>query len=123
MSREYTDTNSDFKNEPIPDGRHTFKILDVRRHMKGTTKMYFWELEYEDGAEGTQLFLSNMMGDLLRILGCTETKKGEFEWETDMMVGKYFAATVSHVLDKKGVERQQMDNFAISEKPDEVPFG
>lgn len=122
MSREYTDTNSDFDNAPLPDGRHTFKVLSVRRHMKGETKMYFWELEY-DGGQGTQLFLPSMMGGLLRILGCTETKKNEFDWETELMTGKFFAATVSHEADKKGVIRQNMKDFAKAENPDEVPFG
>jgi len=122
MSREYTDTKSDLDNEPFPDGRQTFKVLSVRKHMKGETKMYFWELSYKDG-EGTQLFLPNMMGDLLRVLGATETKKGEFDWETELMEGKVFDATVSHALDKKGVMRQKMTDFAKSiQTEDDIPF-
>jgi hypothetical protein len=120
MSRESTNTNSD--NEPLPDGRQTFKVLSVRKHMKGNMKMYFWSLSYKDG-EGTQLFLPNMMGDLLRILGATETKKGEFDWETDMMEGKIFDATVSHAVDKKGVMRQNMTEFTASKvTDDDIPF-
>lgn len=121
MSRESTDTNSDFANEPIEDGRKTFKVISVRKHMKGDTKMYFWELEYE-GNQGTQLLLPSMMGDLLRVLGCTETKKNEFDWETELMEGKSFEATVVHAVDKKGVMRQNMSEFAASKKEDEVPF-
>lgn len=121
MSREYTDTNSDFDNQPLPDGRTTFKVISVRKHMKGETKMYFWELQYKDG-QGTQLLLPNMMSALLRILGCTETKKNEFDWETELMEGKSFDATVSHGVDKKGVMRQNMTEFAKSKAEDEVPF-
>jgi hypothetical protein len=122
MSREYTDTNGDFDNEPLPDGRRTFKVLSVRPHTKGTTKMYFWSLAHKDG-EGTQLLLPSMMQELLRVMGATETKKGEFDWETDLMEGKVFDATVSHALDKKGVMRQNMTEFAKSTvTDDDIPF-
>lgn len=122
MSRESTDTNSDFDNEPLPDGKHTFKVLSVRKHMKGDTKMYFWSLSYKDG-EGVQLLLPNMMGDLLRVLGATETKKNEFDWETELMEGKVFDAVVSHAVDKKGVMRQNMTEFSKSATAeDDVPF-
>lgn len=122
MSREATDTNSDFDNEPLPDGRRTWKVLSVRKHMKGETKMYFWSLAHKDG-EGTQLLLPSMMGDLLRVLGATETKKNEFDWETELMEGKVFDATVSHAMDKKGVMRQNMTEFAKSTvSDDDVPF-
>jgi hypothetical protein len=122
MSREYTNTNSDRNSEPIPDGRRTFRVLSVRKYMKGQTEMYFWELKYDEG-EGTQLLLPNMMGELLRLLGAKETEKGEFDWETDLMQGKYFDASVSHGVDKKGIMRQSMTEFAPSkEKTDDIPF-
>lgn len=121
MSRENTDTNSDFKNDPLPDGRRTFKVVSVRKHMKGDTKMYFWELSHKDG-EGTQLLLPSMMGGLLRVLGCTETRKNEFDWETELMEGKSFDATVSHGVDKNGVMRQNMTDFAKSKETDDIPF-
>jgi hypothetical protein len=122
MSREYTDANSDFDNEPLPDGRRTFKVISIRKYMKGETKMYFWELQHKDG-QGTQLLLPSMMGELLRVLGCTEVKKNEFDWETELMEGKTFDATVSHGLDKKGVMRQTMTEFAkTKEESDDIPF-
>lgn len=122
MSREYTDTNSNFDNEPLPDGRQTFKVVSVRKHIKGENKMFFWTLAYKDG-EGTQLLLPNMMGELLRVLGCTETKKNEFDWDTDIVQGQCFDATVSHGVDKKGVMRQNMSEFAKSTKTDDdIPF-
>ena len=123
MSREYTDTNSDFNNDPLPDGRQTFRVVSIRKHMKSETKMYFWTLLYGDGKEGVQLFLPNQMGNLLRVLGATETKQNEFDWETELMEGKYFEATVKHEADKKGVVRQTMSEFAkMATKEDEVPF-
>jgi len=119
--REIIDTNASFDNEPLPDGRHTFKILSIRRHMKGDTKMYFWSLSY-DGGEGTQLLLPSMMGDLLRVLGATETKKGEFDFDAELMEGKVFDAIVSHGLDKKGVMRQNMTDFTKAKDEDDIPF-
>ncbi len=123
MSREYTDTNSDFNNEPLPDGKQTFRVVSVRKHMKGETKMYFWTLTYGDGKEGVQLLLPSQMNGLLRLLGATEPKPNEFDWETELMEGKYFDALVKHEPDKKGVVRQTMSEFTkTKEKDDDIPF-
>ncbi len=122
MSREYTNCNPNYKNEPLPDGRRTWKVLSVRKYMKKETEMFFWELAY-DGGEGTQLLLPSMMKELLTVLGCAETEPGVFDWETELIEGKVFDATVSHGPDKSGVMRQNMTDFAASAtKEEDVPF-
>jgi hypothetical protein len=123
--RETTDTNDNFPDRDIPDGTYSFRIESVAKRYGGVNKdkpFYSWKLEYE-GVKGEQVLMPNKMGELLRVLGCTETEKGKFDWDTDMVSGQYFDATVTHELDKKGVNRQQMSNFKKSAIDDDVPFG
>lgn len=120
MTMESTDTNRG--DNPLPDGRRTFCVGHVKRITKSSGDIYIWTLAY-DGGEGVQILLPNMMGGLLRVLGATEVSPGKFDWETDLMDGKYFEATVSHGVDAKGVMRQNMTDFAkITGKEDDVPF-
>ena len=114
---EETDTNSQYGNE-IPDGPHTFEVGTVRK-VQG---FYVWELDY-DGTTGEQILFANQMGPLLRVLGCSETSPGKFQWDMDMQQGKKFEATVSRGPDKKGVVRQNMNDFKKSEEKDDIPFG
>lgn len=125
MTQEMTDTTSQF-NDSIPDGVHDFEImLVVRKDIKGK-KAYEWTLEYEDG-EGKVLTWPNQVGPLLALLGAKEDpdKKGHYLWETEMMQGKTFKATISHDPDKKNPSKvyQNMKDFQTSERPDDVPFG
>jgi hypothetical protein len=120
--RETTDTNDSYPDRDIPDGTYTFKVESVVKRYGGANKdkpFYSWKLEYE-GVKGEQVLMPNKMGDLLRVLKCTETEKGKFDWDTDMVVGKEFDATVTHETDKKGVLRQQMGDFKPSSA--DVPF-
>lgn len=122
MSREQTDTNDNFPDRDIPDGTYQFKVVSVVKRLGGTNKdkpFYSWKLEYED-IKGEQVLMPNKMGDLLRALGCVETEKGKFDWDTELVVNQVFQATVTHKADKKGVMRQEMSDFkAIKE---EAPF-
>jgi hypothetical protein len=118
--RETTDTNSNFDSQEIPDGSHTFEIVQVRKN-KG---FYIWMFEYEDGASGEQVLFPNNMGALLRVLGCTEVKKGVYDWDTSLVEGQKFIAIVSHVPDKKDPNkiRQQMTEFKKAVEEDASPF-
>ena len=132
MSIEQTDTSPTYENKQIPDGEHTFKVVRVKSIIKGTTKLYVWTLEYpaesiaeggirQDTEQGEQVLLPSMMGDLLRVLGCKETSKNKFLWDSEEVVGDTFVATVSHEPDKKDPTkiRQQMTNFKDDEN---IPF-
>lgn len=120
--RETTDTNDSYPDTDIPDGTYDFKVLGCEKKYGGKNKdkpFYVWKVEFE-GVKGEQILLPNLMGDLLRVLNCTEVSKGKFDWDTDAVSGKEFTATVSHVQDKKDPAkiRQQMTDF----KSPDVPF-
>lgn len=117
MSRETTDTNSAFPDKNISDGKHTFTVKSVVGKQLGGAYGYVWKLE-EDGKAYEQVLFPNEIGPLLKILECSETSPGKYDWETDAVVGKTFSVMVSHIPDKKkrDVIRQKFTDF------DEVPF-
>ncbi len=119
--RKTTDTNPKYSNRDIPDGEREFEVIKVMDGPKGSDK---WVLRYDIDVEGEQLLWPNNEGDLLRVLGCTEGEKGIFSWDTDMVEGKKFTATVIHEVDKKDkvTMRQSMKGFKKSEKEADVPF-
>ena len=120
--RETTDTNSQFASD-IADGTYTFEVHKVIRREKSGVVMYVWSLDY-DNQNGEQVMFRSNMGPLLRTLGCTESKPGIFDWDTDLMEGKKFIATVKHEPDKKDPSkiRQNMMDFKKAEAVDEPPF-
>ena len=119
--RKTTDTNPKYAERDIPDGEHEFEVIKVVDGPKGSDR---WVLRYDMDVEGEQLLWPNDEGPLLRTLGCTEISAGVFDWETELMEGKKFIATVTHEADKKkpDVIRQKMRNFKASKEADEVPF-
>lgn len=124
MTREQTDTNDNYPDKDIPDGTYEFKVLSATKKYGGEKKdkpFYVWKLEYE-GVKGEQVLMPNMMGELLRALGCEETKPGQFDWDTELVVNQVFSATVSHEADKKNPAkiRQQMKDF--KKVKEEAPF-
>ncbi len=66
----------------------------------------------------------NSEGELLKVLGSTEVSKGVYDWDTELVVGKKFIATVTHEPDKKkpDVIRQNMKGFKVAKTEEEVPF-
>ena len=68
----------------------------------------------------------NQVGPLLVILGAKEdpAKKGHYLWETDLMAGKTFKATISHDKDKKDATKvyQNMKDFKASAQAEPTPF-
>jgi len=123
MSREITDTNNKYANQELPDGRNCFKIESIeKKYGKNGGEFFIWKLKHDKG-EGEQVLLPNMMGGLLRALGCTETEPNKFDWDTFEQSGKCFLATVSHKPDQKDPSkiRQHMSEFAPV-KTDEIAF-
>ena len=125
MTYEITDTNSQF-NDDIPDGTYDFEILQVvRKEIKGK-KAYEWTLEYNGDAQGKVLTWPNTVGPLLVILGAKPDpeKKGHYLWETDLMTGKTFKATITHDADKKNPAKvyQNMKDFQASAQTEATPF-
>jgi hypothetical protein len=124
---ETIDTSSKYDTS-IPDGEREFRVEKIDRKEKGTTVMFIWQVSFDGDGEqevGEQVLLPSFMGDLLRVLGCEETKRNRFQWDRDILVGKYFIATVSREPDKKDPTkiRQQMGGFKKSEKnSDDIPF-
>jgi hypothetical protein len=125
---ETIDTRGQFDTS-LPDGEREFRVEKITRREKGMTVMYIWQVSF-DGTEGEretgdQLLLPSMMSDLLRVLGCKEILPKQFEWDRDLIVGKYFIARVSREPDKKDPSkiRQQMTSFQKSSKvDDDIPF-
>jgi len=115
-----TDTNSKFDDDDLPDGERTFTVSRVTDGPKGSDK---WFLTY-DGGRGAQLLWPEAEGPLLRILDRKEPSPGVFEWETDLVSGLSFIATVSTVPDKKdkSIMRKKMAGFKKAEKPEATPF-
>jgi hypothetical protein len=114
MSVEVTDTTNKYANQEIPDGTRTFRVISVeKRYGKKGGEFFIWKLAYE-GGEGEQVLLPNMMGELLRVLKCTETEKNKFQWDTNEQGDKSFTATVSHKVDQQDATkiRQHMGDFA-----------
>lgn len=121
MSREDTDTNSQFGDD-IPDGTYDFEIEKViAKDIKGK-KGYEWYLSY-NGTSGKVLTWPNQIGGLLSVLGCKETEPGKFSWDTDLMEGKTFKATIVHETAKKtGKVYCNIKDFQPSGKTEDVPF-
>lgn len=118
--RELIDTNSQF-NSDIPDGIYTFTIHSVtKKEGKG---FYIWNLDFDE-SNGDQIMFANMMGPLLKMLGCEESSPGKYMVDTDLLVGKKFKAKVTHEPDKKDPAkiRQQMGGFEAVVDQDDIPF-
>lgn len=121
MSRESTDTNSQF-NDDIPDGTHDFEIVKVyAKDIKGK-KGYEWTLEY-DGGQGKVLTWPNQIGPLLKVLGCKENEPGKYDWDTELMEGKTFKATIVHEKAKKSDKVYcNIKDFQPSKDDGSTPF-
>lgn len=127
MSLELTDTNGQF-NDDIPNGTYTFRVFKcVGKNIKDK-KGYEWTLDYVnadgDPAQGKVLTWPNQIGELLRVLGCKETKAGVFEWQTDLMEGQTFKATITHDPNKKDPSKiyMNMKDFQKAEESADAPF-
>lgn len=126
MTQEATDTNSQF-GDNIPDGTYDFEIIQVvRKEIKGK-KAYEWTLEDESNEiTGKVLTWPSQIGPLLVILGAKEdpNNKGHYLWETELMAGKTFKATISHDADKKNPSKvyQNMKDFQPSAQAEVTPF-
>jgi hypothetical protein len=124
MTYEITDTNSQFGDE-IPNGTYDFKVEKVVRKEISGKKAYEWTLNYDEG-QGKVLTWPSQVGPLLLLLGAKEDpeKKGHYLWETDLMTGKTFKATISHDPDKKNPSKiyQNMKDFKKSEVTEDIPF-
>ena len=113
------ETNTTNKFEPLPDGPNIFQIVKIEKFFS-PAEFWAFTLKHSKG-EANQTFFANMLGPVLRVLGCEEVSPNLFRWDADLQTNKYFKATVSHAADKKGVLRQHMSNF---EKVDAetIPF-
>lgn len=124
MTQESTDTTSQY-NDNIPDGTYDFEVVQVvRKEIKGK-KAYEWTLDH-DGEKGKVLTWPSQVGPLLVLLGAKEDpeKKGHLLWETELMAGKTFQATITHDPDKKNPIKiyQNMKDFKKAGNDESVPF-
>lgn len=109
---EEIDTNNNFDSKKIPDGNKTFRVTNFKKHQN----LYIFTLSY-DGTEGEQTFFGNQMADFLKCMGCKESSKGVYIFDSDKVLGGSFTATVYQEADKKsGKMYQRMKDF------DEIPF-
>jgi hypothetical protein len=96
---EEVDTNSNFGDKVIPDGPHHFKVIAIRK----VKNSYAFSLAYDDGASGEILLFANMIGPLLKALGCAEgSAPGKYVLNTDITTGGEFDATI---YEEKGYKR------------------
>jgi|WetSurMetagenome_2_1015567.scaffolds.fasta_scaffold83267_2 hypothetical protein len=127
MSRESTDTSNNYPDKDIPDGEYLFTVQRVIKKYGGANKdkaFYIWTVGYNDSAQGEQILMPNLMGDLLRALGCKESTPNKFDWDTDDVVYSKFTATVSHEPDRKDPNkiRQTMKGFKAVGKEEDIQF-
>lgn len=106
---EEIDTNSKFANKDIADGLHKFRVLGFKKH----GNLYIFPLSYDNGEEGEQVFFGNQMADFLRVLGCKESSKGIYIFDSEKVIGGEFSATVFHEADNKDKSKiyQRMKDF------------
>ena len=117
---ETIDTTNKYGDD-LPDGLWIFKITKIEKFF---SPVEFWVFSLEHGTgNGRQPFFANMLGPLLRILGCEETSPHIFEWDPELQIGKYFQAVVSHEPDKKNPSkiRQHMGQFQRVDE-NSIPF-
>src|ERR1700680_3621309 len=110
--REETEVSGNY-NDDIPDGTYDFEISKVVRKEVLGKKAYEWTLEYGD-QEGKVLTWPNQIGELLVILGAEKQPDGKYSWDTDLVEGKTFRATITHPTTKKGKVVCSMGAFAPS---------
>ena len=118
--REETDVSGMF-NDDIPDGTYDFEIHKVVRKEVQGKKAYEWTLEYGDRS-GKVLTWPNQIGDLLAILGAEKQPDGKYSWDTDLVEGKTFKATVTHPTTKKGKVVCALSDFKASKEDGSTPF-
>lgn len=118
--REETDISGSFHDD-IPDGTYDFEIQQVVRKEIGGQKGYEWILEY-NGTSGKVLTWPNQIGDLLLILGAEKQPDGKLSWDTDLVEGKTFKATVTHPKTKKGKVVCALGDFKTSVEEGSIPF-
>jgi len=122
--REEIDTNSNYSDSDIPDGTYGFEIVSCTRRYGGANKdkpFYSFKLTYE-GLKGDQILMPFKMGDLLRVLKCTETSKGKFDWDPESVNGKKFTATVVHEADQKDPTKIRQNMVDFKETKEDLPF-
>jgi len=118
--REETDVSGMF-NDDIPDGTYDFEIAKVVRKEVQGKKAYEWTLEYGSQV-GKVLTWPNQIAALLPILGAVKQPDGKYSWDTDLVEGKTFKATVTHPTTKKGKVVCALGDFKASEKAESTPF-
>ena len=125
MSREITDTTPKYDNQDLPDGRFEFMIIGdiVKKYGKNGGEFFVVTLQHASGI-GQHLFMTSMLGPLLRAIDIPETEKNKFDWDTTEQASKKFIATISHVPEKKDPSkiRQHMSDITKIGN-EEIPFG
>ncbi len=113
---EEIDTNP--KRREVPNGRAVFLIKGCNKNDAGLNIL---KLSYTDG-EGEIAMFGNQMGDLFRICGFTETKKGVFSVDRELMQGIEFEAEVYEEPDKKSgkLYKRMRDYKKVGD--DDIPF-
>lgn len=111
---EIIDTNGQYGNKELPEGKNTFRITRFKKN----GKLYIFTLSYDGGSEGEQVFFASNIGPLLKVLGCKEAEKGLYIFDSDKVIGATFTGTVVREASKKDKSKvyQNMKDF------DELPF-
>lgn len=101
----------------IPEGHIIAMINNVKeKEIPGGYIIYEWSFECEENGKAKYFNLStfsSQMVDLLRALGCQETTKNRFEWDSDQVIGHTIEFNICHISDKKGVVREQMSDIKL----------
>lgn len=118
--REETDVSGSF-NDDIPDGTYAFEIDKVVRKEVAGKKAYEWFLSY-NGTSGKILTWPNQIADLLPLIGAEKQPDGKYSWDTELVEGRTFKATVTHPTTKKGKVVCAIGDFKVSEEDGSTPF-
>lgn len=113
---EEIDTNSNFSNKELPLGKRVWRIENCRKK----DALNILKLSY-DGGQGEVALFGNQMGELFKLCGFTETKKGVYAVDRELMQGIEFEAEVYEEADKKtGKVYKRMKDYA--KVGEDVPF-
>lgn len=101
----------------VPEGHIVAMINNVKeKEIPGGYIVYEWSFESESKHFSLSMF-SSQMSDLLRALGATEVTKNKFAWDSDNVIGNTIEFNLCHVVDKKGVVREQMSDIKMLSAP------
>lgn len=100
----------------IPESNYHAMITAVKKKTVKEFIIYAWSFEAlvnDSPFYFTIDLFSSQMGDLLRALKAKEVTPNRFEWDDETVVGNTLSFNIVHVVDKKGIMREQISDISL----------